>query len=265
MGVFPPPPIDNIKEKPTIKTVNTYNSKVLGLQNYFKIATMVSQDFGEIAYKVRKHLNNKTKRIRANPKIKENVNNKSYQKFFKEYNFKIISVARTILYPIGAIKWKNCMQYSQEISRYTPQGREKLHEKLKLDMDKITYIMRNPVKNETVEYNDNRISLYAGQQGRCAISNQYLEIGWMEVHHIIPKILEGDDNYSNLIFVTSEIHTLIHATVNKTIAKYLKKVELDDLGFEKLNKFRTLVGNSKIDKSFIIDGKPYEVKVSSTA
>jgi group II intron reverse transcriptase/maturase len=240
--------IDDIKDKPTVKIVNIYNAVVLNLQNYFKAASMVSQDFAEIAYKVNKHLRGKTKNIRADTKTKDITKSKTYLKFYGEYNYKIITVAKTILFPIAAIKWKKCNQFSQEICRYTPLGRAKIHDNLKLDVTILTYLMRNPVQGESVEYNDNRISLYSGQYGRCAISNISLEIGNMKVHHIIPRNSGGKDMYNNLILVTGEIHILIHATIEDTIAEYLKKVKLDDLGFDKLNKFRILVGNSEIDK-----------------
>lgn len=240
--------IDDIKDNPTVKTVNIYNAVVLNLQNYFKIATMVNLDFAEIAYKVNKHLRGKTKNIRADTKSEDITKSKTYLKYYGEYNYKIMTIAKTILFPVAAIKWKKCNQFFQEICRYTPLGRSIIHDNLKLDITILTYLMKNPVQGQSLEFNDNRISLYSGQFGKCAISDIPLEIGNMEVHHIIPKRSGGGDKYSNLIFVTGEIHTLIHSTIENTIAEYLKKVKLDDLGFEKLNKFRILVGNSEIDK-----------------
>ena len=82
--------------------------------------------------------------------------------------------------------------------------------------------MENPVKSATAEFNDNRISLYSGQQGVCIITNKKLEIGNMEVHHKLPKYMGGKDNYQNLIFITREVHKLIHAVKEETIQKYLE-------------------------------------------
>lgn len=44
--------------------------------------------------------------------------------------------------------------------------------------------MRNPIISQSVQLNDNRISLYVGQKGLCAISKVKLYTNNMEVHHI---------------------------------------------------------------------------------
>ena len=68
----------------------------------------------------------------------------------------------------------------------------------------------------------------------------------MECHHKIPKKLGGTDNYSNLIYVKTEVHILIHATKKETIDKYMKLLNLEKVSLKKLNKLRVLVGNSEI-------------------
>ena len=70
--------------------------------------------------------------------------------------------------------------------------------------------MWNPEKGQSVEYNDNRLSLYAAQKGRCAITGAILEIENMCCHHKKPLTMGGEDKYKNLIFVTKAIHRLIH-------------------------------------------------------
>ncbi|MEK5269276.1 HNH endonuclease [Aeribacillus sp. FSL K6-8394] len=108
------------------------------------------------------------------------------------------------------------------------------------------HLIRNPVPNQSMEYNDNRISLYVGQYGRCGVTNVPLEIGDMEVHHKIPKKLGGSDEYNNLIFVRKDVHKLIHAVEEQTIQTYLQKLNLDKDGLDKINKLRKLVGNDEI-------------------
>ena len=53
--------------------------------------------------------------------------------------------------------------------------------------------MKNPILKQSTEYNDNRISLYVGQNGKCGITGKKLEINYMEIHHKIPKTLGGKD------------------------------------------------------------------------
>ena len=108
--------------------------------------------------------------------------------------------------------------------------------------------MENPIPSRSIEYNDNRISLYVGQNVICPISGEILEIGNMECHHKIPIKLGGTDEYSNLIFLKTEVHKLIHATEIETINKHLCKLMLKPKGKKQLNKLRILVGNFEIQK-----------------
>ena len=112
-------------------------------------------------------------------------------------------------------------------------------------------MMKHPVKNRSVEYNDNRMSLYAGQNGKCAVTEQLLEIGDIHCHHIIPKSLNGTDEYKNLVLVTEDVHSLIHATNPDTIQEYCKRLRLSKKQINKLNKFRKAVGNKEINSVYV--------------
>ena len=79
--------------------------------------------------------------------------------------------------------------------------------------------------DRSVEYNDNRLSLYCGQMGRCYVTKQPLELGHMHCHHRIPRHFGGDDKYGNLVLVTDEVHRLLHATQPDTIAHYMLKLK----------------------------------------
>ena len=106
--------------------------------------------------------------------------------------------------------------------------------------------MQNPVRSATIEYNDNRLSLYCGQQGKCAVTKEELKIGHMHCHHIRPKSKGGDDGYQNLIFVTDIVHKIIHAKTDETIKILLQALEMSPSVMRKLNKYRLLAGNDEI-------------------
>ena len=234
--------IEDIIKNTTAHKVNMYNAAVLGVQNYYSIATMVSLDFNNIAYKVNKNLKKKTQQIRG----KSGKISQVYQSKYGDYKFKKIFIAKMILFPIQGVSWRSPSVYNPKICRYTHQGRQYIHKNLGLDISIIKFLMKNPVLNRSVEFNDNRISLYAGQLGKCAITKEILKIGNMEVHHMTPISMGGTDSYKNLIFLTYNAHKLIHATSKKTIEKYLNDIKLDYTGLEKLNKLRILVGNDVI-------------------
>lgn len=61
--------------------------------------------------------------------------------------------------------------------------------------------MRNPWRS--VEYNDNRISLYSGQGGKCAEVRRF-HIGEIHCHHKTPKWL-GRQLYREILAVADEM------------------------------------------------------------
>lgn len=99
-------------------------------------------------------------------------------------------------------------------------------------------MMRNPIMDRSVEYNDNRLSLYCGQMGRCYVTKQPLELGHMHCHHRIPRHFGGDDKYGNLVLVTDEVHRLLHATQPDTIAHYMLKLKPDSKQLRTLDRLR---------------------------
>ena len=90
-----------------------------------------------------------------------------------------------------------------------------------------------------IEYNDNRLSLFSAQRGKCAITGyEFLAIEEVHCHHKTPRKNGGKDNYQNLILVLPDVHKLIHAKREQTILKYLKILDLNNEQLEKVNKLR---------------------------
>lgn len=224
--------------------VNKYNSMVLGLHQYYCIASHVSKDFNEISYKTIRTIRNRLKNI-ASRKITKMP--KAYEKYYGSYNLKPRCIQGIPLYPVFGVTCKTPINFSQDVCNFTKEGRVKVHSYLqKVHIDVLRYLLENPVIGQSIEYNDNRISLYVGQNGLCAITKQPLLIGDMECHHKLPKYLNGTDEYKNLIFISSKVHTLIHVTVKETIEKYLNELKLTTEMIKKINKLRSLVGNESI-------------------
>ena len=87
---------------------------------------------------------------------------------------------------------------------------------------------------------DNRISLYAAQYGKCAVTGKHLSKDEIHCHHKTPKCYGGDDRYENLVIVHSDVHILIHAKTQETIEKYMCIVQPTKEQLKKLNKLRAL-------------------------
>ena len=93
---------------------------------------------------------------------------------------------------------------------------------------------------------DNRISLYAAQYGRCAVTGKELWLDEIHCHHKQPLCRGGTDKYMNLVIVHRDIHRLIHATDPNTIVVYLNLFQLDKKALAKLNALRVLTGQPEI-------------------
>ncbi len=147
------------------------------------------------------------------------------------------------LAPIGYVKHQHPMFKRRIINSYTPEGREAIHTALgkSINTSVMHYLMRNPIPYRSAAYNDNRISLYCAQFGKCAVTGKMLDIGDIHCHHKLPRYLGGTDEYKNLVIVCEDIHRLIHATNPGTIREYLSKLNLGAKQLKKVNKFRSLV------------------------
>jgi len=232
--------IDKIKNKPKVYNVEKLNSMILGWHNYYRIATHVNLDFSEINYLVRKRLFNRARSIRSD---KLHLN-KTYEKIYGSYNFKTTSICKITIFPIAGIKFKLPSYIKNEASRYTVKGRYYLHKDLDVEFkEAIKFLITNPIKKDTIEKNDNRISLYVAQKGLCHVSKVKLDLNNMITRNKLPKNKGGTDKYHNLILVNQEISYLIDEKEDEKINQYKEWIKLDRKALKKINALRELVGN----------------------
>lgn len=144
-----------------------------------------------------------------------------------------------IVAPLGYIRHKIPLQVSNDINKYTVEGRKAIHKQINhIDTDILKQLMENPNPKASIEYNDNLLSLYSAQKGKCRICGQELELEEIHCHHIIPKEFGGTDEYKNLIIVHIDIHKLIHSTDTTEITRLISKFNLDITQTKRLNKLR---------------------------
>ena len=235
--------ISKIKETTKPNEVNRLNAIILGSHNYYKMATHVNLDFANIDFLVKKTLYHKLRCVMSTKPEKT----KTYNKLYGDYDGMVYTVAKITIFPIYGCKNKPPMNFSQEITNYTVKGRELIHKNTTSKYGEIiNYLLRNTDKGISTELSDNRISLIAGQKGMCYVTGIPLKISNMECHHKKQKCDGGTDEYSNLVWVISDVHKLIHATVEDTINKYLRKLKLSEKALKRVNSLRKLVGNSII-------------------
>ena len=226
--------------------VARFNAYVFSAHNYYDMATMVCHDLHPLAFSVHKSLKARLrKRLKTAKQARKKKLRYPIPDFIKERygdSDQLRFVRGYALIPIGYVKHRNPMMKRRVINSYTTEGREAIHKKLgrNIDTNIMHYLMRNPIPYRSAAYNDNRISLYCAQFGKCAITGEKLEIGNIHCHHKLPKHLDGSDEYKNLVIVSESVHRLIHATNPETIRRYLQKLNLDAKQLRKLNKLRSL-------------------------
>ena len=235
--------IIKIQKQTTQQNINQYNAMILGIHNYYKVATEVFNDFDIISYKLSKCLYNRTKDIRSKTGRKSNT----FLKYYDNNNYKTTYIRDIALFPIEGVNYQTMYSFKQNTCNFTEEGREMVHKKQQsVSVSTLKYLMENPIQNRSIEYNDNRISLYVGQNGKCPITKRYLQIGNMECHHKTPTSKGGGDEYNNLIFIETKVHKLIHSVKEEKIRRYLNELKLDKISLRKVNKLRVLVGNYEI-------------------
>ena len=211
-----------------------YNSVVAGLHEYYCIATECCADFRKIAYSINRMLKN---RLRKDLSRKGTLRNGFIkEKYGKSKQIRFLH-GRPVI-PVGYIQPKNAQHKQKAVNKYTAEGRKLIHKNLAIDTQTMLWLMQNPVQGRSIEYADNRISLYAAQYGNCAITGKHMTSREIHCHHKVPVSDGGTDAYANLVLVTPDVHRLIHATQEDTISNLLNKLNLDQSQLAKLNKLR---------------------------
>lgn len=234
------------KKRAEYEAVSRYNSYVIGVHDYYSMATMVCDDLNFMAFSVQKSLKARmNKRLKTAKQVRKRKLNYAIPEHIKErygQSKQLRFVDGYALAPIGYVQHKNPMHKRRVINSYTQEGREAIHKALGKNINTVImhYLMRNPIPYRSAAYNDNRISLYCAQFGKCAVTGRMLNIGDIHCHHKLPRYLGGTDEYKNLVIVCEDIHRLVHATNPETIRKYMEKLNLTSKQLKKLEKLRSL-------------------------
>jgi len=220
------------------KEIVKYNAMVMGIHNYYKIATGVHLSLNGLGLILLRKLYKKAK----------------YKGFSKKNSRIVISLpssyvgTKQIRYvcefpvlPIGYCKTKTAVQHKVIPN---PYAEENNHNLVSMQISKMwcsKFSWRN-----SIEFVVNCISRYAAQKGKCAITNRFLLLDEIEGHHVNPKYKGGTDDYQNIMILSSEAHLLVRLTDSKIINNLLKELKLNKKQIEKLNELRKIYGTKEI-------------------
>lgn len=237
--------IKAIQKRPCAKTVWNFNTIVMGIQNYYSVATEITKNLNELNFYLRKTLFNRLRNTRTEAKFCDLT--ETLQKRYKGYKPKLYKIQDMVFVPIYAQRLKVNLCFSQETCNYTTEGRNRIHKNLKaINKSVLSHIMINFIPNRTIEYNDNRISKFIAQYGKCAVTGEELGVNDWHCHHKNPYHLSKDDTFSNLVVLHETIHKLVHLKNVERINTLLKDLKLTKNQLEKVNQLRKQCNNAAI-------------------
>lgn len=233
------------KDRNEYSEIMLYNSMVMGMQNYYCIATDIVIDCRELNRAVMTVFTNRLKGQRSSRLVKtgRELTKTEQYRYGKSQQLRYVAGVDEPIYPIGYTQFRTPRQNNRNINSYSAEGRIGLHDNLRINTDLMLTLMRNPPENASIEYADNRISLFSAQWGKCAVTGKELQ-GLQDIYcyHINPYLRYGRDRYANLILICENAYNLITAVDQQAVKQYLMACNLDDKQLGKVNTLRQKSG-----------------------
>ena len=171
--------------------VNRYNQAVVGIHEYYSMATMVNEDMHRMFISIDKTMKcrcaGKNSLVREKPtKIKGGTDAYIFRKYGKSKQVRYIN--GFIIAPIAYCKHKSPMCHRPSINQYTPEGRRKIHDMLcKEGYADVLFELGNRMSPlQSVEYCDNRLARFVASKGKCEITGELLSVNEVHCHHFLP-------------------------------------------------------------------------------
>lgn len=221
---------------------------VLGIQNYFKIATSISLDCRDLHRAVMTVLTNRLNTEKGSRLKRDGgvMTESEKERYGNSKMVRYVSGINKPIYPIAFVKYKVAIGISSAVCCFTEEGRGRLHEDLKLNKTVMSGLYKQKIYNHSLEYLDCRQSLFAAQQGRCVVSGEIFKSA--EEIACCLKISSnngGKEQYRNMVLVERKYEPLIQSR-KKDVLQYLEALRPDKKILDKINKLRQKNGKSVI-------------------
>ena len=238
--------VKDIVRHTTTFQIARYNLAVMGMQNYYCVATNIYNNLTEVSYALLPTTRVRFKKIAKLIPFETTSQDFQMKTTGIRPQTKIIMIADTPLLPINGVKHKNPLNFSQDICNFTEHGRSRIHEEIALvTKGEIRILLEYKDPTKSVEFNDNRISVFIAQQGNCYITNR--RHSPTDMVCIYKNITETDrDKYQNLVFVEIPISKAILTESVQQAKMWLMNYGLSSQQKKKLNKIRANYGYQAI-------------------
>ena len=224
--------------------IGLFDEMVLGIQNYYRIATCISLDCRNIHRRVMTVLTNRLNTETGCQLVREGgaMTDSEKERFGASQMVRYVSGINRPIYPIAFIKYKTAIGISAAICCFSPAGRKRIHDNLEIDTTLFAYLREHPPQGHSLEYADCRLSLLSAQKGKCAVSGEwFLQPDSIVCHMKVPKEQGGQERYSNLVLLHRRYLPLLTGQDAAALKSMCKQLTVTRKQLTKINSLRTAV------------------------
>lgn len=241
------------KHRTEKEEITFFNLMVLGMQNYYRLATNICADCNDLNRAVMTILTNRLMTQRGNRLVRTGRKLTLFEteRYGGSRMIRYVAGSDEPIYPIGFIQHKSPMAARYGTCHYTPEGRAGIHENLHINVPLMLELMKYPESSMSAECADNRLSLFSMQMGKCAVTQKVFS----SVEEICClRISEAKgDRYENLVLVSKPVRNLIKAATREAVQDSLSMLCLNKEQLAKVNRLREKAGLIPITETHDMD------------
>ena len=232
------------EKKSCLSEIQLYNSMVLGIQNYYQLATCISIDCREFHRRVMTVLTNRLNTETGSMLKREGgtITQAEKERFGQSKMIRYVSGIDQMIYPIAFIKNKIPMAKRSIVCSYTKEGRALIHTELNLNQYVLKGLREKISVGHSTEYHDSKISLFSAQKGKCAISGEeFADAEHVAVWLKVPGSLGGFERYKNMVLIHKKYLILLQELPQAAIKDLIKTLNITKKMLVKINSLREQV------------------------
>lgn len=231
--------------KSCLSEIQLFNSMVLGIQNYYQLATCISIDCRNIHRRIMTVLTNRLNTEKGCMLKRDGgtVTETEKERFGNSKMIRYVSGIDQMIYPIAYIKNKIPMAKKSAVCSYTSDGRELIHTELKINRSILKGLREQLPESHSTEYYDCRISLFSAQKGKCAVSGEeFVNVEDIATWLKTPKELGGYERYKNMTLIHKKYQALLDETPLSELKALSKQLKTTKKMMIKINSLREQAG-----------------------
>jgi len=233
------------KTKSCLAEIRLFNSMVLGIQNYYRLATCISIDCRDFHRRIMTVLTNRLNTEKGCMLKRDGgtITEAEKERFGTSKMIRYVSGIDQMIYPIAYIKNKIPMAKKSAVCSYTADGRALIHTNLKLNILIMKGLREQMSDSHSTEYHDCKMSLYSAQKGKCAISGEEFVtatevVAWLKT----PRNIGGYERYKNMTLIHKRYQSLIDNLSKSELKALAKTLNTTKKMISKINSLREQAG-----------------------